>query len=246
MFRFISPLKIPLFNDQKGGLGPPFWIIPPGWVEHSKIFLLFGTERSRFFTLDSLSSFDSVSVTLCLGKRFSRLLRRVRLGVNCFLRRCRWCWGAAWSVALHRCAPVRCRRGGRRRTQRLPKAPMKVSLRKKPQVGPLETKPGASWETGFQAAFAKKHPLWRVETLPARFSHPGRPISFHPGPSTDPLREGHSLWGPRFKLSCVSSSLPHPAGARARRVYKEVGQRPQFAKKALLQGVPTPEGGGIN
>ena len=31
MFRFISPLKIPLFTDQSGGTAvPPYWMYPPG------------------------------------------------------------------------------------------------------------------------------------------------------------------------------------------------------------------------
>ena len=30
MFRFISPLKIPLFPDQSGGLGPPIGCTPRG------------------------------------------------------------------------------------------------------------------------------------------------------------------------------------------------------------------------
>ena len=28
MFRFISPLKIPLFTDQSGGPRPPYWMYP--------------------------------------------------------------------------------------------------------------------------------------------------------------------------------------------------------------------------
>ena len=30
IFRFISPLKIPLFTDQSGGPRPPYWMYPPG------------------------------------------------------------------------------------------------------------------------------------------------------------------------------------------------------------------------
>ena len=33
------------------------------------------------------------------------------------------------------------------------------------------------------------------------------------------------FWGPWYKLSCVSRPTPHPAGAQARRVYKQAGRK---------------------
>ena len=46
-----------------------------------------------------------------------------------------------------------------------------------------------------------------------------------PGPSNNPLRERHFFRGPWHKLSCVSRPPPHPAGAKTRRVYKQVGHK---------------------
>ena len=51
--------------------------------------------------------------------------------------------------------------------------------------------------------------------------------SFYRAPAAAPCGSGTFLWGPRYKFSCGSAlhRAPHPAGAKARRVYKRVGRK---------------------
>ena len=89
MFRFISPLKNPLFSDQSGGLRSPYWIYPLGWVEIERLsfwreWLMIGFPRRE---VCSSSEIPAVTSRRLRGSPVFR--RRVTSGVNCSLRRCR-------------------------------------------------------------------------------------------------------------------------------------------------------------
>ena len=243
MFRFISPLKIPLFSDQSGGLRSPYWMYPLGWVEIERLsfwreWLMIGFPRWK---VCSSSEIAAVTSRRLRGSPVFR--RRVTLGMNCPLRRCRASSQSPFrskppdgNFSLHSLAPP------------FQTEPASLGFGLGYCAGAMRAGRVGTWQPADESSFCRRPqrkfssargPRWGLvkrrlgeykthrRAVKRRQTVPTRPEILLPpmGPSNDFPRGAHHPLGPLVLASPRGRPAPHPAMAQARRVYKQVGQQ---------------------
>ena len=165
--------------------------------------------------------------------------RRVKLGVNCSLRRCRASSQSPFrskppdgNFSLHSLAPP------------FQTEPASLGFGLGYCAGATRAGRVETWQPADESSFCRRP---QRESPSARGlgwglaqrrlgSYKAGPRPFYWAPAMTPRGEGTISWGPWYRPPRVGVPPPHPAGAQARRVYKQVGRKTaKFSPGAAAQ-----------